>query len=129
MNLKTCLLITDDPDDHQVFSEAMTEIIPNTIVLSVLSAENAWRLLSERKHVPDYIFVDLTTYGIDAAAFLNALKTDTVLKNIFTVVYGEDETLGNGKPDGFYFFSKDYDYGELRSFLKRTLRPPASYPS
>ena len=128
MNLKTCLLITDDPDDHQVFSEALAEIIPDTIVIAILNAESAWRLLSERKHVPDYIFVDLTTYGIDATAFLNALKTDPVLKNITTVVYG-DEPLGKDRQDGFHFFSKDYDYNELRGFLKRTLRPPASFPS
>jgi DNA-binding NtrC family response regulator len=122
MILKICLLVTDDPDDHQVFSEAMAEILPDTIVVSVLNAESALRLLRERKLVPDYIFVDLTTYGMDASVFLNSLKTDTSLKNATVVVYGEDEMLGNGRQDGFHFFSKDYDYGELRSFLKRILK-------
>ena len=54
MKVKTCLLITDDPDDHQAFSEAFAEVSEETIVLIVLDSQKALEMLRAKKHVPDH---------------------------------------------------------------------------
>jgi CheY-like chemotaxis protein len=122
MLLKTCLLVTDDPDDHQAFSEALSEISENTILIVILDSKKASLLLQEKKHVPDYIFVDLSMHGILINEFMDGVRMDSALKSIPTILYGEEDELKKvpqayGKP----FFSKDYNYAELRSFLMDVL--------
>ena len=60
MTLKTCLLVTDDADDHQAFTEAFNEISANTVVLIVLDSQKALELLKAKVHSPDYLFLDLS---------------------------------------------------------------------
>ena len=69
MNLKTCLLVTDDPDDHQAFSEALSEISLNTILVVILDSKQASLLLKTKKLIPDYIFVDMSMQGIEINEF------------------------------------------------------------
>jgi hypothetical protein len=122
MQLKTCLLITDDPDDHQAFSEALSEISDNTILIVILDSKKASLLLREKKYTPDYIFVDLSMHGIHISEFMDGVSMGNAFKSIPTILYGEEEELKKvpqsyGKP----FFSKDYNYAELRSFLMEVL--------
>jgi CheY-like chemotaxis protein len=60
MTLRTCLLVTDDPDDHQAISEALSQISEKTIVLNILDSQKALTLLKESTYRPDYIFLDLS---------------------------------------------------------------------
>lgn len=118
MQLKTCLLVTDDPDDHQSFSEALAEISDNAILIVILDSKKASLLLREKKHIPDYIFVDLSMHGIHIHDFMNVVRLDSALNNIPVILYGEkDELLKVPNPDFASFFSKDYNYAELRKFL------------
>jgi CheY-like chemotaxis protein len=122
MPLKTCLLVTDDPDDHQAFSEAISELSDNTILIVILDSKKALLLLREKKHVPDYIFVDLSMHGIHIAEFMNHVRLDSALNTIPTILYGEEDELA--KIDNSYgapFFSKDYNYAELRNFLRTVI--------
>lgn len=123
MNLETCLLVTDDPDDHQVFSEALSEISPGVILVVIPDSEKAVELLKAKKLVPDYIFLDLSMHGVRINSFLKVLKADDVLKRIPAVVYGNDDELENAAATDFAaFFSKDYNYSELRSFLRDVIK-------
>lgn len=119
MNLETCLLVTDDPDDQQVFSEALSEISPHVVLVVVPDSEKAIELLKAKKLIPDYVFLDLSMHGVKAGNFLKMLKSDEDLKRIPAVVYGGDGELENaGDLDIAAVFSKDYNYSELRRFLK-----------
>jgi CheY-like chemotaxis protein len=123
MNVKTCLLVTDDPDDHQSFSEALSEISANTILIVILDSKKATMLLESRKHIPDYIFVDLSMHGIRIREFIDAVKRESSVRNIPTILYGdEDELTKIQNVDGIPFFPKDYNYAELRSFLMEVLQ-------
>jgi CheY-like chemotaxis protein len=123
MNVKTCLLVTDDPDDHQSFSEALSEISANTILIVILDSKKAIMLLESKKHIPDYIFVDLSMHGIHIKEFIDAVKSDSSLQQIPAILYGdEDELIKIQNVDGIPFFSKDYNYAELRSFLMEVLQ-------
>jgi CheY-like chemotaxis protein len=120
MTLKTCLLITDDPDDHQAFSEAVSELSEDTVVLIVLDSQKALDLLKSKTHLPDYIFLDLSMHGVRINSFSNILRGDADLHGIPTITYGEvqefDKIQNN---EGLFFFNKEYEYTDLQQFLTR----------
>jgi DNA-binding NtrC family response regulator len=105
----TCLLITDDPDDHQSFSEAFAEVSEETIVLIVLDSQKA-----------------LEMHGIRINTFLKFIKTeDKNLQNVPVVVYGDvTEFYKMEFASEVTFFNKEYEYSELRDFLKEFFRTP-----
>ena len=123
MSVKTCLLVTDDPDDHHTFSEALAEISENAIVLNVLDSEKALKLLKAKKHSPDYMFLDLSMNGIRINSFLKTIRTDEDLKHLPTVVYGEQSALDQiGHYDNIVFIDEDYEYSELKNFLQEFIK-------
>lgn len=126
MTLKTCLLVTDDPDDHQAFSEAISEIAEDTIVLVVLDSQKAMELLKSKTHLPHYIFLDLSMHGIRINSFLNIIKGGEDLHVIRTIVYGEAlnfDKIENENKEGLTFFGKEYEYSELQKFLRTLFKP------
>jgi CheY-like chemotaxis protein len=124
MNVKTCLLVTDDPDDHQSFSEALSEISANTILIVILDSEKATMLLESKKLIPDYIFVDLSMHGIRIREFMEAVKRNSSLRTIPAILYGDEDELNKiQKVNSTPFFPKDYNYAELRSFLMDVVLP------
>lgn len=122
MTIKTCLLVTDDPDDHQAFSEALAEISSRTIVLIILDSEKAITLLNSGKLIPDFVFLDLTTPGLHVNTFLMSIRRGGQLANTQTVLYGEKAVFNRLKdPGDAVFFSKEFEYSELRTFLRRLM--------
>ena len=126
MNVKTCLLITDDPDDHQAFSEAFAEVSKETIVLIVLDSQKALEMLKAKRHEPDFIFLDLSMHGIRINTFLKYLKVDAQdLYRIPVVVYGDAAEFSKLEHSSeVTFFNKEYEYSELRDFLREFFRIP-----
>jgi CheY-like chemotaxis protein len=118
MMTKTCLLVTDDPDDHQAFSEAFSEISSQAIVLIILDSEKALELLTSKKHVPDYLFLDLSMHGIRINTFLKSIRNEAQLGSLPIVVYGEEISfLKIENKEDIIYFSKQYEYSELKKFL------------
>ncbi|HTE30023.1 MAG TPA: hypothetical protein VK666_06600 [Chryseolinea sp.] len=123
MTLKTCLLVTDDPDDHQAFSEATSETA-DAIVLVILDSQKALELLKNKIHLPSYLFLDLSMHGIRINTFLNILKGDIDLQAIRAIIYGEAMTFEKiENKEGLTFFNKEYKYSELQKFLTTLLKP------
>lgn len=119
MSVKTCLLVTDDPDDHQAFSEALSEFSAQTVVLIVLDSDKALELMQSKRHIPDYIFVDLSMHGIRTDIFLQEIKSNPDIHSVPKVVYGAKSAFERIEDNqGLIFFRKDYEYSELRNFLK-----------
>lgn len=126
MPVKTCLLVSDDPDDHQGFSEASSEISEETMVLIILDSQKAIQFLKTTTHKFDFIFLDLSMQGIRINTFLKILKDDPRLASARIIVYGdESEFFRIDDPNGITFFRKDYEYSELRLFLKDFFEPQA----
>jgi CheY-like chemotaxis protein len=125
MTVKTCLLVTDDPDDHQAFSEALAEISERTVVLNILDSQKALSLLLSKKHAPDYIFLDLSMHGIRINTFLKSVTGDAELGEVPMVVYGEQTSFSqiDGKFNNISFFNKDFEYSELKDFLRKLFAP------
>jgi hypothetical protein len=121
MRIRTCLLISDDPDDHLEFSEALYEVSSDTILVSIVNAHKSLDLLKAKVYLPDFIFFDLSD-GVHADVFLTTIQKDPILENVPVIVYGgypefeKITTLGVSA-----FLSDDYSYSDLRSFLKKIL--------
>jgi CheY-like chemotaxis protein len=128
MPVKTCLLITDDPDDHQAFSEAFSEVSEETIVLIVLDSQKALEMLRAKKHSPDFIFLDMSMHGIRINTFLKFLKVEQKLpSNVPVVVYGDMADFYKLEYSSeVTFFNKEYEYSELRDFLREFFRIPGN---
>jgi CheY-like chemotaxis protein len=124
MPVITCLLVSDDPDDHQGFSEASSEIAEDAIVLTILDSQKAVQFLKATPHRFDLIFLDLSMQGIRINMFLKSLKDDLQYESAKIIVYGEEvEFFRIEDPTGITFFKKDYEYSELRHFLKDFFTP------
>src|SRR5687768_8577550 len=90
MTTKICLLITDDADDHQAFSEALSEY-EKTVVLNVLDGKKALEFLRSQRVLPDYIFIDLSMHGIKINTMLKQIKNEVGIRPDCLIVYGDDE--------------------------------------
>ena len=119
MTVKTCLLVTDDPDDHQTFSDAFADVSSDAVVLNVVDSSKAMELIRSHKHIPDFIIVDVSMHGMRINAFLKVIRADDLISQIPTVLYGfESDMESVDHHPGTLFFNKEYRYTDLRNFLK-----------
>ena len=126
MNAKICLLLTDDPDDQQSFSNAISEIAPENILISVIDVTHAVKLLGSKKIRPDVIFVDVSMYGIDVTQIKNTTNDDGQLVVPFAL-YGYEEDSSNVRNMSDYpYLNKDCTYSDLINYLRGVFTSTAS---
>ncbi|MEX2234197.1 MAG: hypothetical protein WD824_18680 [Cyclobacteriaceae bacterium] len=122
MIVKTCLLVSDDPDDHIEFSEALYEISNDIVVISVTHPKKALDLLSMKKCRPDFIFVNLEMNGCSPDEFLTAIEKDHDLENIRLIAFGEYGEYDKIKTRRIScFMNNDISFSELRNFLAKVI--------
>jgi response regulator RpfG family c-di-GMP phosphodiesterase len=120
--ITTALLISDDLDDHQAFTEAFQKLLPTMVVVAVLSQEMATNLLASKKLIPDFVFLDLTSPDSDAVKFLSKLKMVEDGKPISFAIYGNEEELLSNRITGIPSFDKEYEFPQLVKFFKDFIR-------
>jgi hypothetical protein len=125
MNTKIILLVTDDSDDHETFSEALTEISSRFLLLAVLNTHTARQLLTSGRLYPDFVFIDISR-GEKIDDFITWMQQDHDMKQITLMLYGED--MDDPLARRFHaipFLVKDFGYSSVVEFLKvATLRVP-----
>jgi response regulator of citrate/malate metabolism len=122
MITKTCLLITDDPDDQFEFTEAMNEISSDIVLLNISGSAKAIKLIQSKRHIPDYIFLDLSLGENPVNEFLDTLNKLDYQQAIPTIVYGQDEEFIKVNITGITdFLKKGYAYSTLKAFLKKLI--------
>ena len=122
MILRTCLLVSDDPDDHIEFSEALYEISDDIILVTVTHPGKAVNLLALRQCIPAYIFVNLEMNGFDPDDFLRAIDANPDLEGIELIAYGDYgdyQKLQTRRVTAF--MNNQMNYTELRNFLKKVV--------
>lgn len=115
---KRLLLVDDDPDDIELFCEAVEEIGEIDCNYSYTAIE-AIEFLNNASEKPDYIFLDVNLLRINGRQFLIELKKNPQYKNIPVIIYStlkdpqqieEFYTLGASyyliKPAGFEALKK-----------------------
>jgi CheY-like chemotaxis protein len=86
MKYQHILVIDDDPEDIEIFSEAINSLNENTTITSSTDALLALEDLKKAENLPDIIFLDLQMPRLTGKDFLEKLKEDSTLRNIPVVV-------------------------------------------
>jgi CheY-like chemotaxis protein len=115
---KIFMVVDDDSDDRELFTEAVNEIQPDAKCISCANGEQALQLLRNAMPVyPDYIFLDLNMPIMDGNECLVELKKDASLRHIPVVIFStsstqkdKDETTILG---AIYFLTKPTSYKKL----------------
>lgn len=112
------MLVTDDPDDHQTFTEAVAKVAPDTIVLIVVDSTKAIELLTTLTHVPDQLIIDLSMNGLDIEEFLHCLRSNNELSRVPVLAYGSPSQYAEILDRrSLIFFAKEYEYSRLQGIL------------
>lgn len=85
--VKVLFLVDDDPDDRDIFKEAVAQCRPDTEVAFADNGVDAINLLSKAQSHPDVIFLDYNMPKMNGLEFLRLLKANSSTKNIPTVMY------------------------------------------
>ncbi len=118
VNLKICLLISVDPDDHQIISEAVEEISKDIAIFISINPQNVSKLLVYKKIQPDFIVIDI---GMNALG-LSFLEEITLLNLKIPIVIYTDKEININDPNCIWI-SKRHKYTDLLTILTKVLRP------
>ncbi len=86
-NIRTCLLIDDDVDDHEIFSMALEDAGISIDLVSEYSASSALDRLDSAERLPDIIFLDLNMPKIGGKQCLAEIRKKEHLKQIPVIIY------------------------------------------
>jgi CheY-like chemotaxis protein len=92
-----CLLVEDDPDDQQMFMEAIEALPTDIACYAVGNGEEALVTLLNKGFVPDYIFTDLNMPKMNGFDFLKALSRFERFRSIPVIVLSTDYSEENKK--------------------------------
>lgn len=90
--IKTCLLVEDDQDDQDFFTNTLNEISETTICYTVENGIEAVHALTKDKIRPHYIFTDLNMPEMNGFEFLKTIKNMEGLQHIPVIVYSSGYT-------------------------------------
>src|SRR5215831_8044911 len=82
---KCILLIDDDPDEIDIFSEALSDIDKPAVCIQVTTSNSAMKMLND--FLPDYIFIDMNMPGTDGLKCLEEVKKMKKLDNVPVYLY------------------------------------------
>jgi CheY-like chemotaxis protein len=129
MKKKYCLLVEDDPEDQELFIDALHSISPTMGCYAVSNGEEALFTLMQEDFKPDYIFTDLNMPRMNGLEFLKLLRQIEKFQSIPVIVfsshYSEDfiEVVKQLGVTGFY--SKT-TIGILAEILKKYFPEPTT---
>ena len=125
--LKRILLIDDDKDDAEIFSDALDEMAIPAEVVHFLDGKQALQKLNEKElPPPDIIFLDINMPQISGWECLRAIKDVAHLGKIPVVMYSTSDFAREGVvPNDIgaaAFLTKPSDFGELKTKLSSLLQ-------
>jgi CheY-like chemotaxis protein len=120
---KKLLLVDDDLDDTELFSEAIGEIDSSVLCHCASDGMEALEKLSEKKiETPDLIFLDINMPEMNGWQFLERVKGNHRLKDIPVIIYTTSSTrsdLLHARTSGaLCFVTKPANYGRLKKILE-----------
>lgn len=79
--------IDDDPDDRDVFLDALKTVSLSLTCITARDGEEALDALQKMIIVPQVIFLDINMPKMDGAQFLKEVKKDDQFKDIPIIIY------------------------------------------
>jgi CheY-like chemotaxis protein len=119
--VKRFLLVDDDTDDRELFSEALASVNPDITCDLAADAQEALEKLYDNEDTPDVIFLDINLPAMTGWQFLRNLKSTEVYKDIPVIMY----STSNNQRDkdiardlgALCFITKPNAFGKLKSTL------------
>lgn len=119
----TLLYVDDDPDDIEVFTDAVKKVAPYTLLYTCISAKDAFNKLNEIAVLPDYIFMDMNMPEITGIEFLRSIKGTANLKDLPVVIYSTSiahpDAEACKKLGAIDLIAKPTEFHQLCEILKR----------
>jgi hypothetical protein len=113
------LLVSDDPDDHHSFTEAIAKISEDIVVLIVIDREKAMELLLSKTHLPDFLIIDISMDGYNLDRFLGSIRGQVTLSRIPILTYGEPSEYAEiENRQSLMFFANAYEFSKLQNVLR-----------
>lgn len=86
--MQTALLyIDDDPEDLDLFCEAVNTVAPDIICFTADGGRKGITMLEEMTDLPSFVFLDLQMHELDGLATLKEIRENKRLKDIEVVVF------------------------------------------
>jgi CheY-like chemotaxis protein len=116
------LLIDDDPDDRDLFCEAVYEIDPKIICYAEAGARKALaKLTDEELDIPNIIFLDINMPGMNGWQCLSILKKTQHYEGVPVIMYSttsHPEDIDRAYTGGaLCFFTKPATFSELKKSI------------
>jgi CheY-like chemotaxis protein len=123
MTTKTFLLVDDDSDDTELFTEAIEAVDASVRFYSAADGREALDKLSAKAiNPPDIIFVDINMPEMNGWQLLHRLKGDQDLKDIPVIIYSTSSQLKDIKTasasGALCFFTKPTSFVHLKKILE-----------
>jgi len=119
---KRFLVIDDDSDDRELFSEALASVDPVIVCDQATDGAEALRRLSMHENdAPDIIFLDINMPVMNGWQFLMRLKSEDKYKHIPVIVYTtssnvKDKMIADNL-GALCFITKPHAFGRLKNML------------
>jgi CheY-like chemotaxis protein len=117
----TILYIDDDPEDIEIFNEAIRTVDPAIQCAAVNSGKEALRYLQSATILPDHIFLDINMPGMDGRTCLEEIKKEPRFKNINVVIYSTNtypKDIELMASMGAMFIKKANSFNDLCAIIK-----------
>lgn len=122
---KVLFLVDDDPDDQDIFQEALRTIDENIVCYVAHDGKEALAKLQDSLLLPDAVFLDLNMPVMSGKECLKALKKDKDLRNIPVIIYStasaDKERENCIQLGAFDFISKPPQFNTLVTTLRDKL--------
>jgi CheY-like chemotaxis protein len=120
---KIFFIADDDPDDRELFIEALRTIDPGCECIMASDGEEALSKLNDSlPQLPDFIFLDLNMPKVNGRACLVSIKKNARINHIPVIIYSTsaekkdmDETIQYGAA---YFLQKPNRFDDLSKALE-----------
>jgi CheY-like chemotaxis protein len=122
MAYKNILHIDDDPDDCELFMEAL-EAVSVATYTAIQSPVEALRKLVKAEITPDVIFLDLNMPIMSGIEFLIEIKKEEELKEIPIIIFSTsqlEDIIREAREHGAHdFISKPNNFNDLKKILSQ----------
>ena len=123
---KVLFLVDDDPDDQDIFQEALKAIDTSIVCYFAHDGKEAIDKLQDALFLPDMLFLDLNMPVMNGKDCLKALKSHSDLKHIPVVIYStasaDKERAACMELGASDFISKPPQFNSLVQTLTATLK-------
>lgn len=115
-------IVDDDPDDQELFIEALKKVDRTCTCVTAFNGEEALQKLDRGMlFLPDFIFLDLNMPRMNGKQFLSELKNNSEIRHIPVIIYStsseKNDILETTRLGASFFLQKPNRFEELSNAL------------